>query len=146
MEENTQKDVIQLLRTSLDAANERIKELEEENFNIREAILLRRIAIPEKLTKDKNFVDLYELPSYEQLYDKNAAIRAYVVAKLNKANECIVDALTQLEQGGKAAAALKLSRYLTIQECLDNILIKIDETTGEEDILCKEEETSSLER
>lgn len=146
MEENTQKDVIQLLRTSLDAANERIKELEEENFNIREAILLRRIAIPEKLTKDKNFVDLYELPSYEQLYDKNAAIRTYVVAKLNKANDCIVESLTQLEQGGKAAAALKLSRYLTIQECLDNILIKIDETTGEEDILCKEEETSSLER
>lgn len=146
MEENTQKDVIQLLRTSLDAANERIKELEEENFNIREAVLLRRIAIPEKLTKDKNFVDLYELPSYEQLYDKNAAIRAYVVAKLNKANDCIVESLTQLEQGEKAAAALKLSRYLTIQECLDNILIKIDETTGEEDILCKEEETSSLER
>lgn len=150
MEENTQQDVIELLKSSLEAANEKIKELEEENFNIREAVLLRRIAIPEKLTKDKNFVDLYELPTYEQLYDKVAEMREYLYKKKSKATEEILKCLTSLETytegevDHRAIAAMKLSRYLTIQECLDNILIKLN-TSGEEDILCKEEETLNLE-
>ena len=135
------EDKLREFKEGLEAAKKRIEELEEENFYIRESILLKKIAVPEKLMEDKNFEDLCTLPTYEELYDKMAGIRTYVANKLNKANECIVDCLTQLECGGKSTAALKLAKCLTIQECLDNILVQIDRAT-DDDKLCKEDETA----
>ena len=49
---------------------QKVEQLEKENFNIRENIHLERISLPPELTKDKNFMELYDMPSYEDLKNK----------------------------------------------------------------------------
>ena len=49
---------------------QKVEQLENENFNIRENIHLERISLPPELTKDKNFMELYDIPSYEDLQQK----------------------------------------------------------------------------
>ena len=56
-----------------------IEQLENENFNIRENIHLERISLPPELTKDKDFMELYDIPSYKDLQQK--------VKQLEKENE-----------------------------------------------------------
>lgn len=46
------------------------KQLEEyqlQNINLREDIMIQKIAFPNKLIKDKTFYDLYDMPTYEEL-------------------------------------------------------------------------------
>ena len=49
---------------------QKVEQLENENFNIRENIHLEKISLPPELTKDKNFMELYDIPSYEDLKNK----------------------------------------------------------------------------
>ena len=49
---------------------QKVEQLENENFNIRENIHLERISLPPELTKDKDFMELYDIPSYEDLKNK----------------------------------------------------------------------------
>ena len=46
------------------------KQLEEyqlQNINLREDIMIQKIAFPNKLIKDKTFYNLYDMPTYEEL-------------------------------------------------------------------------------
>ena len=49
---------------------QKVEQLENENFNIRENIHLERISLPPELTKDKDFMELYDIPSYKDLQQK----------------------------------------------------------------------------
>ena len=46
---------------------EYIKQLEEENFNLRQDILLNKISFPPKWTRDKTIYELYDMPTYDDL-------------------------------------------------------------------------------
>lgn len=46
------------------------KQLEEyqlQNINLREDIMIQKVAFPNKLIKDKTFYNLYDMPTYEEL-------------------------------------------------------------------------------
>lgn len=44
-----------------------LKEYQLQNINLREDIMIQKIAFPSKLIKDKTFYDLYDMPTYEEL-------------------------------------------------------------------------------
>lgn len=51
-------------------AKDKIQELEEQNFNLREDIMLKKMAIPYEEIKDKSLYDLYDMPSYIDLVEE----------------------------------------------------------------------------
>lgn len=48
-----------------------LEELEEQNFNLREDIMLKKMAFPHEKIKDKSLYDLYDMPSYSDLAKEN---------------------------------------------------------------------------
>ena len=58
------KDKIQELEKQLE-------ELEKQNFNLREYIVVNKMAIPHEEIKDKSLYDLYTIPSYSDLSKEN---------------------------------------------------------------------------
>ena len=72
---------------------QKVEQLENENFNIRENIHLERISLPPELTKDKNFMELYDIPSYEDLKNKVEQLEKELNTTndlLHKANDEVV--------------------------------------------------------
>ena len=53
------------------AENKKLKkQLEEyklQNINLRADIMIKKMALPNELIKDKTFYDLYDMPTYEEL-------------------------------------------------------------------------------
>ena len=58
------------LYKQIEDLQQKVEQLENENFNIRENIHLERISLPPELTKDKDFMELYDIPSYKDLQQK----------------------------------------------------------------------------
>lgn len=50
-----------------------LEELELQNFNLREDIIIKKIALPNKEIKDKTFYDLYDMLTYEDLLNQQKA-------------------------------------------------------------------------
>lgn len=46
-----------------------LEELELQNFNLREDIMIQKMSLPSEKIKDKSFYELYDMPSYEELFD-----------------------------------------------------------------------------
>ena len=68
--ENTTYQLSDKLAKKVIDLQQKVEQLEKENFNIRENIHLERTSLPSELTKDKNFMELYDIPSYEDLKKK----------------------------------------------------------------------------
>ena len=66
----TKEEYIDKILNYIKDLQQKVEQLENENFNIRENIHLERISLPPELTKDKNFMELYDIPSYEDLKNK----------------------------------------------------------------------------
>ena len=66
---------------------QKVEQLEKENFNIRENIHLERISLPPALTKDKDFMELYDIPSYEDLQQKVEQLEKELQTNVNKCNQ-----------------------------------------------------------
>lgn len=49
----------------------KINELEEQNFDIKQNLMIDKMSIPESLTKDKTFMEIMDMPSYEELLENN---------------------------------------------------------------------------
>ncbi len=60
-----------------------LEELEKENLNLREYIMTNKMAIPYEEIKDKSLYDLYDMPSYIDLVEKDRKYKE-VIDKLNK--------------------------------------------------------------
>jgi len=58
--------ILQIIRYLED----KIEELELQNFNLREDIMIKKMALPNKQIKDKTFYDLYDMPTYEDLQQR----------------------------------------------------------------------------
>ena len=76
----------------LQQANQELKkqleELEKQNFNLREYIVVNKMTIPHEEIKDKSLYDLYDMPSYIDLVEKDRKYKE-VIDKLNKYKEII---------------------------------------------------------
>ena len=64
-------------------AKDKIQELEEQNFNLREDIMLKKMAIPHEKIKDKSLYDLYDIPSYSYLSKENQELKKQLKIKHN---------------------------------------------------------------
>ena len=70
------KDKIQELEKQLE-------ELEKQNFNLREYIVVNKMAIPYEEIKDKSLYDLYDIPSYIDLVEENQELKKQLKIKHN---------------------------------------------------------------
>ena len=63
---------MQTTLTAIEIANlpKRISELEKENFDLREGIMLEKMAIPKDKADIRNFYEIFEVPSYNQLEER----------------------------------------------------------------------------
>ncbi len=68
------KDKIQELEKQLE-------ELEKQNFNLREYIVVNKMAIPYEEIKDKSLYDLYTIPSYSDLSKENQELKKQLKEK-----------------------------------------------------------------
>lgn len=64
-------------------AKDKIQELEEQNFNLREDIMIKKMAIPHEKIKDKSLYDLYDMPSYIDLVEEDRKYKE-VINKIKK--------------------------------------------------------------
>lgn len=60
-----------------------LEELEKENLNLREIVMIKKMAIPHEKIKDKSLYDLYDMPSYIDLVEEDRKYKE-VIDKLNK--------------------------------------------------------------
>lgn len=70
------------------------KQLEEyqlQNINLREDIMVRKIAFPNKLIKDKTFYNLYDMFFYEELLVQQKAFIKYLEDEIKQINPKILD-------------------------------------------------------
>lgn len=59
-----------LLKSNVEENKKIKKQLEEyklQNINLRADIMIKKMALPNELIKDKTFYDLYDMPTYEEL-------------------------------------------------------------------------------
>lgn len=63
---------IETTLTAVEIANlpKRVSELEKENFDLREGIMLEKMAIPKDKADIRNFYEIFEVPSYNQLEER----------------------------------------------------------------------------
>jgi len=74
------------------------KQLEEyqlQNINLREDIMVRKIAFPNKLIKDKTFYNLYDMPTYEELLAQQKEFIKYLEDYIKEMEEEIGNSMTE---------------------------------------------------
>jgi hypothetical protein len=99
---------------NIEDLQQKVEQLENENFNIRENIHLEKISLPPELTKDKDFMELYDIPSYKVLQQK--------VEQLEKENikqKEIIENLTTMTVCGDKKQIKNTAQYKLEQ--LENI-------------------------
>ena len=68
------------------------KQLEEcqlQNFNLREDIILKKMSFPNKEIKDKSFLELYDMPSYEDLKKENQRLKETIIKAIELIKKCV---------------------------------------------------------
>ena len=80
---------------SLAQENQQLKEQLEEcqlqNFNLREDIMIKKMSFPSKEIKDKSFLELYDMPSYEDLKNESEQLKEKLQQKEDIINKAKVD-------------------------------------------------------
>lgn len=74
------------------------KQLEEyklQNINLREDIMIQKIAFPNKLIKDKTFYNLYDMPTYEEVLTQQKEF----IKWLKKKQSFLRDEISELTLG-----------------------------------------------
>ena len=61
-----------------DSILKKIEDLEKENFDLREGIMLDKMAIPRDKADIRNFYGIFDVPSYNQLEQALLDIKEYV--------------------------------------------------------------------
>lgn len=71
---------------------EQLEECQLQNFNLREDIIIKKLSFPNKEIKDKSLLELYNMPSYEDLKKENQKLKRKLQQKediIKKAKEFI---------------------------------------------------------
>ena len=77
------KDIFDELFNEMTNWKEKCMELEKQNFNLREYIVVNKMAIPYEEIKDKSLYDLYTIPSYSDLSKENQELKKQLKIKHN---------------------------------------------------------------
>ena len=92
------------------------KQLEEyqlQNINLREDIMIQKIAFPNKLIKDKTFYNLYDMPTYEELLVQQKEFIKWLEDGIQKVkNTEFLD--ERIQSAGLVACNRVLSKYKKI--------------------------------
>ena len=75
------KDIFDELFNEMTIWKEECMKLEKQNFNLREDIMLKKMAIPYEEIKDKSLYDLYTIPSYSDLSKENQGLKKQLKTK-----------------------------------------------------------------
>lgn len=74
------------------------KQLEEyklQNINLRADIMIKKMALPNELIKDKTFYDLYDMPVYEELLEQQKEFIKYLEGEIKTTQIKWGDKLTE---------------------------------------------------
>lgn len=86
IDNNTPRRILKVVK-NLQQENQELKkqleELEKENLILREIVMIKKMAIPYEEIKDASLYDLYTMPSYIDLVEKDRKYKE-VIDKLNK--------------------------------------------------------------
>ena len=88
-------------------AKDKIKELEEENFNLRENIYIEKMSFS---SEGRNIKELIEMPTYEDLLNQQKEFMNYINAYI----ELLKDKPDLVEEGQKDILEEVLSKYKSI--------------------------------
>ena len=75
-----------LLKANVEENKKIKKQLEEyklQNINLRADIMIKKMALPNELIKDKTFYDLYDMPTYEELLAQQKEFIDYLGNEIN---------------------------------------------------------------
>lgn len=86
------KDKIKCLEQENQQLKEQIEKCQLQNFNLKQDIMIKKISFPNKKIRDKSLIELYNMPSYEDLKRENQQLKEELKQKediINKAREKI---------------------------------------------------------
>ena len=82
-EQMAYKNEIETLKIENKELAEQLEEYKLQNVSLRADIMIKKMALPNKLIKDKTFYDLYDMPTYEELLAQQKEFIDYLGNEIN---------------------------------------------------------------
>ena len=82
-EQMAYKNEIETLKKENKELVEQLEEYKLQNVSLRADIMIKKMALPNKLIKDKTFYDLYDMPTYEELLAQQKEFIDYLGNEIN---------------------------------------------------------------
>ena len=82
-EQMVYKNEIETLKKENKELVEQLEEYKLQNVSLRADIMIKKMALPNELIKDKTFYDLYDMPTYEELLAQQKEFIDYLGNEIN---------------------------------------------------------------
>ena len=82
-EQMAYKNEIETLKKENKELVEQLEEYKLQNVSLRADIMIKKMALPNELIKDKTFYDLYDMPTYEELLAQQKEFIDYLGNEIN---------------------------------------------------------------
>ena len=82
-EQMASKHEIETLKKENKELVEQLEEYKLQNVSLRADVMIKKMALPNELIKDKTFYDLYDMPTYEELLAQQKEFIDYLGNKIN---------------------------------------------------------------
>ena len=125
-------DYINKLQEENQRLKEQLEECQLQNLNLREDIMIKKMSFPNKEIKDKSFLELYDMPSYEDLKNENQQLKENYECILKQRDDITKNATEQLE-----ASVGIVEHNRAIQEHIDKERELQNQLQQKEDIINK---------
>ena len=117
------KDKIKCLEQENQQLKEQIEKCQLQNFNLKQDIMIKKISFPNKKIRDKSLIELYNMPSYEDLKRENQQLKEQLDQKediINKAKENLQKHLNAKNYGNHKYELFGREYLEELLEILDN--------------------------
>ena len=82
-EQMAYKNEIETLKKENKELVEQLEEYKLQNVSLRADVMIKKMALPNELIKDKTFYDLYDMPTYEELLAQQKEFIDYLGNEIN---------------------------------------------------------------
>ena len=82
-EQMAYKNEIETLKIENKELAEQLEEYKLQNVSLRADVMIKKMALPNELIKDKTFYDLYDMPTYEELLAQQKEFIDYLGNEIN---------------------------------------------------------------
>lgn len=82
-EQMAYKNEIETLKIENKELAEQLEEYKLQNVSLRADVMIKKMALPNELIKDKTFYDLYDMPVYEELLEQQKEFIKYLEDEIN---------------------------------------------------------------